>query len=247
MSELKSTAAITGGSRGIGAAIARKLAEAGYQVYLTYVSRPELAQEVVKSITDKGGEAKAFQLNVADSGAVKNFFQEAIKGKVSLDVLVNNAGITRDGLLMRMKDEDFTDVIDANLTGAFYCLREAGTLMLRQRKGSIINISSISGQAGQAGQVNYCSSKAGLIGMTKAAARELATRNVRVNAVAPGFIDTDMTDVLPDELKEKYLEEIPLKRFGSVEDIADAVVFLASSKSAYITGQVLAVNGGMYC
>lgn len=247
MSELASTAVVTGGSRGIGAAIAKTLARYGYQVYLTYVSRPESADAVVKEIEQSGGKARAFQLDVADSAAVAVFFKEEIKGKVSLDVLVNNAGITRDGLLMRMKDEDFNAVINANLNGAFYCLREAGSIMMKQRKGAIINISSISGQTGLAGQTNYSASKAGLVGLTKAAAKELAARNITVNAVAPGFIETDMTDQLPEELKETYLKDIPLKRFGSVTDIAETVAFLASPKAQYITGQVLAVNGGLYC
>ena len=233
MSDLLSTAVVTGGSRGIGAGIAQTLAQAGFQVFLTYVSRPESAQAIVDSIQQNGGKAQAFQLDV--------------KGKVSLDVLVNNAGITRDGLLMRMKDDDFTAVLNANLNGAFYCLREAGSIMMKQRKGAIINISSISGQTGLAGQCNYSASKAGLIGLTKAAAKEMAPRNVTVNAVAPGVIETDMTDQLPDELRDAYLKEIPLKRFGTVTDIAETVAFLASSKAQYITGQVLAVNGGLYC
>lgn len=247
MSDLLSTAVVTGGSRGIGAGIAQTLAQAGFQVFLTYVSRPESAQAIVDSIHQNGGKAQAFQLDVGDSEAVGRFFKEEVKGKVSLDVLVNNAGITRDGLLMRMKDDDFTAVLNANLNGAFYCLREAGSIMMKQRKGAIINISSISGQTGLAGQCNYSASKAGLIGLTKAAAKEMAPRNVTVNAVAPGFIETDMTDQLPDELRDAYLKEIPLKRFGTVTDIAETVAFLASSKAQYITGQVLAVNGGLYC
>ena len=205
------------------------------------------AQAIVDSIQQNGGKAQAFQLDVGDSEAVGRFFKEEVKGKVSLDVLVNNAGITRDGLLMRMKDDDFTAVLNANLNGAFYCLREAGSIMMKQRKGAIINISSISGQTGLAGQCNYSASKAGLIGLTKAAAKEMAPRNVTVNAVAPGFIETDMTDQLPDKLRDAYLKEIPLKRFGTVTDIAETVAFLASSKAQYITGQVLAVNGGLYC
>ena len=247
MSDLISTAVVTGGSRGIGAAIAKTLAGYGFQVFLTYVSRPESAEVVVKEILSNGGKAQAFQLDVCDSVAVAAFFKNEVKGKVSLDVLVNNAGITRDGLIMRMKDEDFNAVINANLNGAFYCLREAGSIMMKQRQGSIINISSISGQTGLAGQANYSASKAGLIGMTKAAAKELAARGVTVNAIAPGFIETDMTDQLSDELREAYLKDIPLKRFGTVNDIAETVAFLASPKAQYITGQVLAVNGGLYC
>ena len=247
MSDLVPTAVVTGGSRGIGKAIATKLAACGFQVYLTYVSRPELAQAVVQEIVAGGGRATAFRLDVSQSEAVATFFKDEIKGRVSLDVLVNNAGITKDGLLMRMKDADFTSVLDANLSGAFYCLREAGTIMAKQRKGAIINITSIVGQMGQAGQVNYTASKAGLIGMTKAAAKELAARNITVNAVAPGFIETDMTRELPDATRQEYLAAIPLKRLGDAGDVANAVAFLASAEASYITGQVLAVNGGLYC
>ena len=247
MTNLAPTAIVTGGSRGIGQAIANTLAARGFQVYLTYVSRPELAEAVVGQIVAAGGKAQAFRLDVGHSDQVATFFKEEVKGKVSLDVLVNNAGITRDGLLMRMKDEDFNTVLDANLRGAFYCLREAGIIMAKQRKGAIINISSIVGQMGQAGQVNYAASKAGLIGMTKAAAKELASRNITVNVVAPGFIETDMTKELPETLRQEYLANIPLKRLGDVDDVANAVAFLASPEAAYITGQVLAVNGGLYC
>ena len=247
MSDLTPTAIVTGGSRGIGKAIATTLAARGFQVYLTYVSKPELAEAVVDQIVAAGGKARAFKLDVSHSDQVSAFFKEEIKGKVSLDVLVNNAGITRDGLLMRMKDDDFNAVLDANLGGAFYCLREAGTIMAKQRKGAIINITSIVGQMGQAGQVNYAASKAGLIGMTKAAAKELASRNITVNAVAPGFIETDMTRELPEALRQEYLANIPLKRFGDVNDVANAVAFLASAEATYISGQVLAVNGGLYC
>lgn len=247
MSDLISTAVVTGGSRGIGKAIALTLAERGFQVFLTYVSKPDAAEATVTAIKNAGGKAKAFALDVNDSASVQVFFKNEVKDKVSLDVLVNNAGITRDNLMLRMKDEDFDAVISSNLRGAFICTREAAKIMTKQRLGRIINISSISGQTGLAGQSNYSASKAGLIGLTKAAAKELAMRGVTVNAIAPGFIETDMTDALPDAVREEYLGQIPLKRFGSVQDIANAVAFLGGGQADYITGQVLAVNGGLYC
>ncbi|WP_035068994.1 3-oxoacyl-[acyl-carrier-protein] reductase [Nitratidesulfovibrio termitidis] len=247
MSELTSTALVTGGSRGIGKAVAETLAREGFQVYLTYVSKPEEAEAVAAGINAAGGSARAFRLDVSDAAAVAAFFQEEIREKVTLDVLVNNAGITKDGLILRMKDDDFDRVLDVNLSGAFTCLREAAKLMTRQRRGRIVNITSVVGQMGNAGQINYSAAKAGLIGMTKSAAKELAGRNVTVNAVAPGFIETDMTAKLTDEVRAAYIEAIPLRRLGQPQDIADAVAFLASDKAGYITGQVIAVNGGMYC
>ena len=247
MSILPKTAIVTGASRGIGRSIAVALATAGYEIIFTYASKAADAEDTVKAVNAVGGVAKAFKLNVADSADVGEFFQSEIKDKVSLGILVNNAGITKDGLILRMKDEDWDAVLDVNLRGAFYCLREAAKIMTKQRTGRIINISSVVGQMGNPGQVNYVSSKAGLIGLTKSAAKELASRGVTVNAVAPGFIETDMTDALPEEVRAKYLEHIPLRRFGSAEDVAEAVAFLASEKAGYITGQVLAVNGGMYC
>ncbi len=247
MSELTSTALVTGGSRGIGKAVAETLAREGFQVYLTYVSKPEEAEAVAAGINAAGGSARAFRLDVSDAAAVAAFFQEEIREKVALDVLVNNAGITKDGLILRMKDEDFDRVLDVNLSGAFTCLREAAKLMTKQRRGRIVNITSVVGQMGNAGQINYSAAKAGLIGMTKSAAKELAGRNVTVNAVAPGFIETDMTAKLTDEIRAAYIEAIPLRRLGLPQDIADAVAFLASDKAGYITGQVIAVNGGMYC
>ncbi len=246
MSELVSTALVTGGSRGIGKAIALELAAAGYQVYLTYVSKPELAQAVVESIEKDGGKATAFALNVGDTEAVAAFYAEHVKDKVLLDVLVNNAGITRDGLLMRMKDEDFDAVLGVNLRGAFACMREAAKIMSRQRRGRIVNMASVVGQAGNPGQANYVSAKAGLIGLTKSVALELASRGVTVNAVAPGFIETDMTATLTEQQREAFTARIPLKRLGSPQDVAHAVAFLASPGAAYITGQVIAVNGGLY-
>ena len=247
MSELTPTAVVTGGSRGIGRTIALTLASAGYQVYFTYVSRPEAADAVVAEIAAAGGTARAFRVDSSDAEQVSAFFAEEIKGKVDLAVLVNNAGITRDGLVLRMKDEDFDKVLDTNLRGAFVFLREAAKIMTRQRHGRIINISSVVGQRGNAGQINYSAAKAGLIGMTKSAAKELGGRSITVNAVAPGFIETDMTAALTDEQKKAYADAIPLGRLGSAQDIADTVAFLASDKASYITGQVIAVNGGLYC
>ena len=247
MSELIPTAIVTGGSRGIGRTIVRTLAEAGLQVYFTYVSRPEAAESTMADIAAMGGVARAFRVDCSDAGQVARFFAEEIKGKVHLDVLVNNAGITRDGLVLRMKDEDYDQVLNTNLRGAFLFLREAAKIMTRQRYGRIINISSVVGQMGNAGQINYAAAKAGLIGMTKSAAKELGSRSVTVNAVAPGFIETEMTAALPEESRKAYLSAIPLGRLGSAQDVADAVAFLASDKAAYITGQVIAVNGGLYC
>lgn len=247
MSDLTPTALVTGGSRGIGRAIAVTLAAAGLQVYLTYVSKPDEAEQTVSAIEQAGGTARAFRVDVADAASVAAFFQDEIKDKVSLEVLVNNAGITKDGLVLRMKDEDFDRVLGVNLRGAFVCLREAAKIMTRQRRGRIVNIASVVGQMGNAGQINYAAAKAGLIGVTKSAAKELAGRSITVNAVAPGFIETDMTAALSDEARQAYARAIPLGRLGTAQDVADAVAFLASDKAAYITGQLLAVNGGLYC
>lgn len=247
MNDLTPTALVTGASRGIGRAIAVTLGAAGFQVYLTYVSKSAESEQTVSAIERNGGRARAFRLDVADASAVAAFFQDEIKDKVSLEVLVNNAGITKDGLVLRMKDEDFDRVLGVNLRGAFVCLREAAKIMTRQRRGRIVNIASVVGQMGNAGQINYAAAKAGLIGMTKSAAKELASRSITVNAVAPGFIETDMTAALSDEARQAYAAAIPLGRLGTAQDVADAVAFLASDKAAYITGQVLAVNGGLYC
>lgn len=246
MSDLPKVALVTGGSRGIGRACAERLAKDGFEVYLTYVSRPEEAQKAVAAIQEAGGEAKAFCLDTGNRQSVSAFFTDEIKDKVSLEVLVNNAGITKDGLIIRMKDDDWDKVLQVNLTGAFACLREAAKLMAKQRSGRIINISSVVGQMGNAGQANYTAAKAGLIGLTKSAARELAGRGVTVNAVTPGFIQTDMTASLPEAVVAKMLENIPLGRLGGPEDIASAVSFLAGPGAGYVTGQVLVVNGGMY-
>ena len=246
MSEPIKTALVTGGTRGIGKAIVKTLAALGYQVYFTYVSRPELAEGVCAEVAAAGGAARGFLLDASDWDAVEGFFAEQIKDKVDLALLVNNAGITKDGLIMRMKREQWEQVLNINLTGAFVCLQQAAKIMLKQRRGRIVNISSVVGQMGNAGQANYCASKAGLIGLTKAAALELGSRGVTVNAIAPGFIETDMTETLPKEVRDKYLERIPLGCLGSAQAIADAVAYLASDQASYITGQVLGINGGMY-
>lgn len=246
MSDLAKTVLVTGGSRGIGKACALRMAQEGYQVYLTYVSRPEEADKVVEAIKAEGGKAKAFKLDQGDREAIANFFAEEIKGKVFLSALVNNAGMTKDGLLLRMKDADWDSVLNVNLTGAFACLREASKIMGKQREGRIVNMASVVGQMGNAGQANYVAAKAGLIGLTKTAAKELAPRSITVNAVAPGFIETDMTAELPEKVISKMQEAIPAKRLGQPEDIAGAVAFLISKDAAYITGQTLSVTGGMY-
>lgn len=246
MSKLPQIALVTGGSRGIGKAVAQKLAQDGLTVYLTYVSKPELAEKVVDDIRSAGGSAEAFLLDIGDQQAVADFFKDNIKGKVELEVLVNNAGMTKDGLLIRMKPDAWEKVIDVNLTGSFVCLQEAAKLMVRQRRGRIVNIASVVALSGNPGQANYVASKSGLIGLTKTAALELAPRGITVNAVAPGFIATDMTQELTDAVKDVYLKKIPLGTFGQAEDVAEAVAFLASDRAAYITGQVLSVNGGLY-
>ena len=246
MSEVMPTALVTGGSRGLGRAIAETLAVEGYQVYLTYVSRPDDAEAVVKAIETAGGKARAFRLDTGDAQAIKAFFDTEIKDKVTLRALINNAGMTKDGLMLRMKDEDFDRVIDVNLKGAFAATREAFKYMSKARKGYIVNITSISGQRGNAGQANYAASKAGLTGFTKAAALEFASRGVTVNAVAPGFISSDMTDAISDEARKQMLTSIPLGRPGDPQDVASVVAFLVSGKADYITGQEISVNGGMY-
>ncbi len=239
------TALVTGGSRGIGAAVAARLARDGFDVILTYVSKPDAAAAVVDAIVAAGGKARALALDTGDNAAVAAFFAEHVKD-TDLHVLVNNAGITRDGLLVRMKDADFETVIRVNLIGAFTCLREAAKLMMKRRAGRIVNISSVVGQSGNAGQANYAAAKAGLVGLTKSAALELASRGITVNAVAPGFVETDMTAVLPDAVKATFSDRIPVKRACAPEEIAAAVGYLVSDEAAYVTGQVLGINGGMY-
>lgn len=240
------SALVTGASRGIGRSIALQLAEEGYNVAVNYAGSKEKAEAVVEEIKAKGVDSFAIQANVADADEVKAMIKEVVSQFGSLDVLVNNAGITRDKLLMRMKEQEWDDVIDTNLKGVFNCIQKATPQMLRQRSGAIINLSSVVGAVGNPGQANYVATKAGVIGLTKSAARELASRGITVNAVAPGFIVSDMTDALSDELKEQMLTQIPLARFGQDTDIANTVAFLASDKAKYITGQTIHVNGGMY-
>ncbi|HDA4048577.1 TPA: 3-oxoacyl-[acyl-carrier-protein] reductase [Staphylococcus aureus] len=240
------SALVTGASRGIGRSIALQLAEEGYNVAVNYAGSKEKAEAVVEEIKAKGVDSFAIQANVADADEVKAMIKEVVSQFGSLDVLVNNAGITRDNLLMRMKEQEWDDVIDTNLKGVFNCIQKATPQMLRQRSGAIINLSSVVGAVGNPGQANYVATKAGVIGLTKSAARELASRGITVNAVAPGFIVSDMTDALSDELKEQMLTQIPSARFGQDTDIANTVAFLASDKAKYITGQTIHVNGGMY-
>ncbi|UXR70365.1 MULTISPECIES: 3-oxoacyl-[acyl-carrier-protein] reductase [unclassified Staphylococcus] len=239
-------ALVTGASRGIGRSIALQLAEEGYHVVVNYAGNKEKAEAVVAEIQDKGQESIAIQANVANGDEVKAMIKEVVQTFGSVDVLVNNAGITRDNLLMRMKEHEWDDVVDTNLKGVFNCIQKVTPQMLRQRQGRIINLTSVVGAVGNPGQINYVATKAGVIGMTKTAARELASRNITVNAVAPGFIVSDMTDALSDELKETMKGQIPLGRFGQDTDIAHTVAFLASEKASYITGQTIHVNGGMH-
>ena len=213
---------------------------------MNYAGNKEKADAVVEEIKAKGVEAFAIQANVANGDEVKAMIKEVVSQFGSVDVLVNNAGITRDNLLMRMKEQEWDDVIDTNLKGVFNCIQKVTPQMLRQKSGSIINLSSVAGAVGNPGQANYVATKAGVIGLTKSAARELASRNITVNAVAPGFIVSDMTDALSEELKAQMLEQIPLAKFGEDSDIANTVAFLASEKAKYITGQTIHVNGGMY-
>ncbi len=238
-------ALVTGASRGIGRAIAEKLAKNGATVIVNYNGSKEKADAVVKEIESFGGKAEAYQCSVADFAKTEEMMKYVIEKYGRIDILVNNAGITRDGLLMKMSEEDFDAVIATNLKGAFNCMRHVARQMIKQKGGRIINISSISGVMGNAGQMNYAASKAGVIGMTKTAARELASRGITVNAIAPGFITTDMTEVLSDSVKEGILAQIPMKTMGEPADIAETAAFLASDGAKYITGQVINVNGGM--
>ncbi len=240
-----SVALVTGASRGIGRAIAVRLAEEGAKVAINYAGNDAAAAETKSLIEEKGGEAILVKANVADREADSQMVEEVVKTFGRLDILVNNAGITRDGLMLRMKEEDFDAVIDTNLKSVFYLTKLASKIMMKQKSGRIINMSSVVGLTGNAGQTNYAAAKAGVLGLTKSAAKELAARGITVNAVAPGFIGTDMTAVLPEGVKEALLSEIPLKRMGDPEDVAEAVLFLASKRAAYITGQVLQVDGGL--
>lgn len=238
-------ALVTGASQGIGRSCALKLASCGAAVTLAARNQEKL-NDVARQITAAGGKAATFALDVADESKVKEVFKAATAQFGKIDILVNNAGITRDQLVMRMKRADWDDVLSTNLTSAFLCIQQAIPSMLKQRWGRIINISSIFGQTGQAGQANYSASKAGLIGLTMAIAREVGSRNITCNAVAPGFIETDMTTRMGEQFKENAVKMIPLGRIGSTEDVANSVAFLASEEASYITGHVLSVNGGMW-
>ena len=238
-------AIVTGASRGIGRCIALALAAQGAKVVAS-ARNAETLDNLVEEIKQQGGEATAVVGDVAVDTDASELIDQAVAKYGQVDILVNNAGITRDGLLLRMKNEDWDAVLDTNLKGAFLCIRAAAKVMSKQRSGRIINISSVVGEMGNAGQANYCASKAGLLGLTKSVARELARRNVTVNAITPGFIVTDMTDDMTDKARQALTEQIPLGRLGEVDDIANAVIFLASDQSSYITGQVLGINGGMY-
>ena len=239
------TAIVTGASGGIGKAVAIALAKEGAAVAVHFHGNEEKALLVKKEIEEAGGKAEIFRANVADFEECNALVKAVAKTFGSIDILVNNAGITKDALLMRMKKEDFESVIDVNLVGTFNVTKNVATYMMKARSGRIINISSVVGISGNAGQSNYAASKAGIIGFTKSLAKELASRNILVNAVAPGFIQTKMTDVLKEDIKDEIAKNIPLKRFGTTEDVANAVKFLASEDSGYITGQVINVDGGM--
>lgn len=245
MSLANKVAIVTGASRGIGRAIALKLASEGADLVVTATTL-ESARNTALEVESLGRKALPLSVDVSDSAAVTAMFSSAVEAFGKVDILVNNAGITKDGLLLRMKDADWDAVIDVNLKGAFNSIREAAKLMTKARSGRIVNISSVVGEMGNAGQINYSASKAGMIGLTKSAARELAKRGVTVNAVTPGFIETDMTAVLSEKVREDLLQQIPLERLGSPDDIANAVFFLVSPMGDYITGHVLSVNGGMY-
>lgn len=244
MQEMK-TALVTGAGRGIGSEIAKNLAELGFYVIVNYNGSRENAENVVNEIIASGGRAKAVQCNVSDTDAVAKMTDDIKSEFGTIDVLVNNAGIVKDNLIVRMTEKDFDDVINTNLKGTFNTIKHVSKVMIKQRYGRIVNISSVVGIVGNAGQANYAASKAGIIGLTKSAAKELAGRNITVNAVAPGFIMTEMTDKLSDGVKEQMMAAIPLKRLGTTKDIADAVAFLVYDNASYITGQVIEVNGGM--
>lgn len=239
------TALVTGASRGIGAAIAKKLAARGFMVIINYGHSSAAAEEVKNQIEQAGGQAVLMQGDVSSGGDVDRMFKDIKKTWGRLDVLVNNAGINRDTLLVRMKEDQWDAVLSTDLKSVFFTTKAATSLMMRQRSGSIINIASVVGITGNAGQANYAAAKAGVIGFTKSVAKELAARGIRVNAIAPGFIETDMTDAIPEKIREGMLETIPLRRGGKAEDVANAVAFLASDDAGYITGQVLKVDGGM--
>lgn len=244
--DIKRTIIVTGGSRGIGRALCIAFAEPGTHIFFNYASDTAAANKTVEIIQAAGAEATAIIADVSKEEEVNAFFKRVMQETGRIDVLVNNAGIARDGLIVRMKENDWDRVLDINLKGAFLCMKAATKPMMKQRSGRMINISSVVGASGNPGQANYVAAKAGIIGLTKAVAKELASRNITVNAVAPGFIETDMTTALGDKAKEAMIKEIPLGRVGDSKDVAGAVLFLASEHANYITGQVIHVNGGMY-
>jgi 3-oxoacyl-[acyl-carrier protein] reductase len=247
MAEIKKRVAlVTGASRGIGRSIAVAFAKQGCFVIINYSSSPEAAQETLNEVREVGGDGEVLKFAVQDSEAVENAFDGIKSRHGQLDILVNNAGISRDGLVLRMKDEEWLATLGVNLNGAFFCSRAAARLMLKSKWGRIVNISSVVGEMGNAGQVPYVSSKAGMIGLTKALAKELASRNVTVNAITPGFIETDMTAALDDKVRGEHMKAIPLGRYGQANEVAELVAFLTSDNAAYITGQVIGINGGMY-
>lgn len=238
-------AIITGSGRGIGKAIALKLAENGADIVINDIPGSDYADETKKEIEALGVRAIVVRGDVRNKDDVDNLINKTVEAFGKIDILVNNAGITRDGLMIRMSEEDWDMVLDINLKGAFNCIKAAARPMMKQRSGSIINIASVVGVMGNAGQANYTASKAGLIGLTKTVAKEFSSRNIRANAVAPGFIESHMTDVLPEEVKKQYFDAIPLSKFGTTEDVAKAVLFLASDLSSYVTGQTINVDGGL--
>jgi len=240
-------AVVTGASRGIGRAIALALARKGAGVVVNYAKSSSAAEEVAEIIRNSGGRALVYRADVAEPAGATALVKAAVSEFGRIDILVNNAGVTRDSLVLRMKDEDWESVLDVNLRGAFNCIRAAAAEMVKSRYGRIINISSVVGLIGNVGQANYCAAKAGLIGLTRAMARELGSRNITVNAVAPGFITTEMTAGLPEKIRERMLDQIPAKRFGTPEEVADIVAFLATEAAGYINGQTIAVDGGMTC
>jgi 3-oxoacyl-[acyl-carrier protein] reductase len=244
--QVKRTVVVTGGSRGIGRAVCIAFAEPGTVVWFNYASASAAAGETEEAVRLKGAEVRSVKVDVRSEEEVKSFFKTVVEESGRIDVLVNNAGVTRDGLIVRMKESDWDQVMDVNLKGAFFCAKTAARTMMQQRFGRIINIASLVGVTGNAGQANYVAAKAGLIGLTKSLARELAPRNITVNAVAPGFIETDMTGTLDETARNSILSQIPLGRSGSADDVAGVVEFLASDRAAYMTGQVIHVSGGMY-
>ena len=239
-------ALVTGGSRGIGRSIAQRLAKEGFYVVINYLSNERAAQDALSAIESAGGKGQIAPFDVSDFDATQKAVEDIVEELGGLHILINNAGITHDTLMLRMKKEDWTSVISVNLNGVFNCTKAVTRIMIKQRYGRIINLTSVVGEMGNSGQTNYAASKAGIIGFTKAAAREMASRSITVNAVSPGFIETDITRRLTEEIRKSYIEKIPLGRFGSPEDITGVVAFLTSDEASYITGEVIRVNGGIY-